>query len=64
MLDHRAERTEDVYVKSVAEGLAVEKQEIVRELERHGIGSLLTRPETLTVDGINRYLQLKARGAL
>ncbi len=64
LLERRAERTEDVYVKSVAEGLAVEKREIARELERHGIGSLLTRPETLTVDAINRYLQLKARGAL
>lgn len=59
-----AERLEDVYVKSVAEGLALEKREIVRTLERHGIGALLTRPESLTVDTVNRYLQLKARGAL
>ncbi len=63
VLAARAERVEDVYVKAFAEGLAVEKREIARELERHGIGSLLTRPEALTVDAINRYLQLKARGA-
>ena len=58
-----AERLEDVYTKTVAEGLAMEKREVARTLERHGIGALLTRPETLTVDAVNRYLQLKARGA-
>lgn len=61
-LTTRSQRVEEVYVKTFAEGLAVEKREIARELERHGIGSLLTRPESLTVDAINRYLQLKARG--
>jgi uncharacterized protein (DUF58 family) len=63
LLDRPAERLEDVYVKAVAEGLEVEKREIARELERHGIGALLTKPESLTVDAINRYLQIKARGA-
>ena len=64
LLQQPAERAEDVYVKTVAEGLDVEKREIARELERHGIGALLTRPETLTVDAINRYLQIKAQGAV
>lgn len=63
LLAMRAERLEDVYVKTVAEGLAMEKREIARTLERHGIGALLTRPETLTVDAVNRYLQIKAQGA-
>lgn len=63
LLAARSERLEDVYVKTVAEGLAMEKREIARTLERHGIGALLTRPETLTVDAVNRYLQIKARGA-
>ena len=63
LLDARSERLEDVYAKTVAEGLALEKREIARTLERWGIGALLTRPESLTVDAVNRYLQLKARGA-
>ena len=63
LLTARSERLEDVYVKTVAEGLAMEKREIARTLERHGIGAILTRPETLTVDAVNKYLQLKARGA-
>lgn len=64
ILTSRAGRAEDVYVKSVAEGLDLEKREIARELERHGIGALLSRPESLTVDAINRYLQIKAQGAV
>ena len=56
------ERLEDVYVKATAEALAVEKREIARMLERHGIGSLLTTPEHLTVDAVNKYLQIKAQG--
>lgn len=62
LLDRPAQREEDVYVKAFAEGLEVEKREIARELERHGIGALLTKPEALTVDAINRYVALKARG--
>lgn len=63
LLDVRAGRLEDVYTKAVAEGLALEKREVARTLERHGVGALLTRPESLTVDAVNRYLQIKARGA-
>lgn len=63
LLTRKSERLEDVYVKTFGEGLAVEKREIARELERNGIGALLTRPENLTVDAINKYLELKARGA-
>jgi len=64
LLEQKSERVEDVYVKAFAEGLAVEKREIARELERNGIGSLLTKPETLTVDAINKYLEIKARGMI
>ena len=63
LLGAPSERLEDAYVKAVAEGLASEKREIALALERSGIGALLTRPETLTVDAVNRYLSLKARGA-
>ncbi|MEM6327888.1 MAG: DUF58 domain-containing protein [Bacteroidota bacterium] len=63
LLRQRTERLEDVYVKTTAQSLAMEKREIARALERRGIGSLLTTPEALTVDAVNRYLLLKARGA-
>ena len=33
-------------------------------LERNGIGALLTKLETLMVDAINKYLEIKARGMI
>ena len=63
LLGARSERLEDVYVKAVAEGLALETREVARTLERVGIGALVTRPETVTSDAVNRYLQIRSRGA-
>ncbi len=63
LLAARSERLEDVYVKAVAEGLALETREVARTLERHGIGALVTRPESVTSDAVNRYLQIRSRGA-
>ena len=33
-------------------------------LERNGIGALPTKPETLMVDAINKYLEIKAWGMI
>jgi hypothetical protein len=53
-----------VYVKTIAEKFAFEKRLIVKELSNHGILSILTSPENLTVNTINKYLELKARQAV
>ncbi|MFA6059775.1 MAG: DUF58 domain-containing protein [Taibaiella sp.] len=52
---------EGIYIKTIAERFDFEKKQIVKELRRHGILSVLTTPEGLTVDVINKYLELKAR---
>jgi uncharacterized protein (DUF58 family) len=59
-----AETTEEIYIKAIAEKFAVEKKQIVRELTRHGILSILTPPQSLTVNTINKYFELKARRAI
>jgi uncharacterized protein (DUF58 family) len=56
--------TQQVYLKTVAEKFAFEKRQIVRELNLHGIQSILTAPENLTVNTLNKYLELKARGLI
>jgi len=56
-----ASDVEGIYIKTVAEKLIYEKKMIVKELNRHGIKSILTTPQNLTVNTINRYLQIKAR---
>lgn len=59
-----AKTVEQVYLKTVAEKFAFEKRQIVRELNLHGIQSILTAPENLTVNTLNKYLELKARGLI
>lgn len=54
---------EQVYIKTIAEKFAYEKRLIVKELMKHGILSILSSPEKLTVNAINKYLELKARQA-
>ncbi len=56
--------TEDVYNKAIAEKLSYEKKLIVKELEKCGIHSILTDPKKLSVNTINKYLELKARGMI
>jgi uncharacterized protein (DUF58 family) len=60
----KARDIEGVYVKTVAEKFMYEKKMIVKELQNHGILSILTTPENLTVNTVNRYLELKARQAI
>lgn len=55
------ENVDDVYNKTVAEKFRMEKIEIVTALEQHGIHAILTTPERLTIQTINKYLELKAR---
>jgi uncharacterized protein (DUF58 family) len=58
----RTPRThEDYFRQIIAEKFIYEKQYVTTFLRRHGIHSLLTSPERLSVDVINKYLEMKAR---
>jgi uncharacterized protein (DUF58 family) len=60
----KTETIQEVYDKVIAEKFAFEKRLIVNELKKYGIYSVLTQPENLTLDTINKYLEIKARGIL
>lgn len=64
LINKKAKTTQEVFDKVIAEKFAFEKRLIVRELKNHGIQSILTQPENLTLDSINKYLELKARGMI
>ncbi|HEX5168293.1 MAG TPA: DUF58 domain-containing protein [Cyclobacteriaceae bacterium] len=64
LIDHPATDLKEVYYKAVAEKFDFEKRLIVKELTKHGIQAVLTSPEKLTVNTINKYLELKARGMI
>lgn len=60
----KSDTIQDVYDKVIAEKFIFEKKLIVTELKKYGIHSVLTQPENLTLDTINKYLEIKARGIL
>ncbi len=64
LISEKAETVQQVYDKVIAEKFAFEKRLIVNELKKYGIHSILTTPENLTIDTINKYLEIKARGML
>ena len=64
LISNKAETVQQVYDKVIAEKFDFEKRLIVNELKKFGIYSILTTPENLTVDTINKYLEIKARGLL
>ena len=55
---------EDIYIKTIAEKFRYEKQLIARELQKHGIIAVLTSPQHLTVNALNKYLELKNRSSI
>lgn len=56
--------TREIFDQTVAEKFIYEKKLIVNELNKHGIQTILTEPQQLTVNTINKYLEIKARGLL
>jgi uncharacterized protein (DUF58 family) len=64
LLANPANNLEEVYTKTIAEKFAFEKRLIAKELQQYGIISILTPPEQLTINAINKYLELKAKQAI
>lgn len=61
LIENKAHTLEDIYIKTIAGKFAYEKRLMVKELHKNGIPSILTTPENLTVNTINKYLELKTR---
>ena len=64
LIEKKTKNLKEVYHKALAERFSLEKKMIVKELQKVGIQSILTPPEKLTVNTINKYLELKARNLI
>ena len=64
IINKKTATIQEVYDKVIAEKFMFEKRLIVNELKKYGIHSVLTQPENLTLDAINKYLEIKSRGIL
>ncbi|WP_265164357.1 DUF58 domain-containing protein [Salinimicrobium tongyeongense] len=59
-----AKKVTDIFNQTIAEQFSYDKRLMAKELQKHGIQTVLTRPEDLTVNTINKYLEIKKRGIL
>ena len=59
-----ASNTEEIYHQTIAKKFVNEKIQMMQKLRQHGIQTILTRPEDLNINTINKYLELKSRGLI
>lgn len=64
LLNTKATSTSGIYRQTIAKKFDYEKQQIVLELQKSKIQCVYTKPEQLTVNTLNKYLELKARGMI
>jgi len=62
--EKEAKTTQDIYYQTQARQFLTEKQQIVYTLRQYGIQSILTAPEDLSINTVNKYLELKSRGLI
>lgn len=59
-----AQTTRDIYLQTVAQKFTLEKEQMVQKLKQFGIQAVLTAPEDLSLNTVNKYLELKSRGLI
>ena len=55
---------EEIYLRTIAKKFSAEKRQIVNKLQQYGIQAILSKPEDLSINTVNKYLELKARGMI
>lgn len=52
----------DIYTTTMASKLQLDKKKMLMKLNQFGIQTLLTKPEDLSMNTVNKYLEFKAKG--
>jgi uncharacterized protein (DUF58 family) len=55
---------EGIYTQTIAQKFLAEKSAMAQKLQQFGIQTILTRPEELSMNTVNKYLELKSRGMI
>jgi uncharacterized protein (DUF58 family) len=61
LTESQPKTTEEIYIQTISEKFRYEKKLMVKELRAHGIIALLSTPQQLTINTLNKYLELKNR---
>ena len=64
LLNKQAGNTSEIYSQTIAKKFDYEKTQITFELQKLGIQCVYTKPQNLTVNTLNKYLELKSRGMI
>lgn len=64
MAHQRATFISEIYTHSVAQRLLFDKRSMAGKLRKSGIKTILTKPEDLSINTVNKYLELKAKGMI
>lgn len=62
--EREVETLEGIYHQAIAQKFLTEKSQMVQKLQQFGIQTVLTRPEELSINTINKYLELKSKGLI
>ncbi len=63
-IEQPAEEMEEIYTQTIAQKLVSEKEKMSLLMSQYGIQNILTTPEDLSMDTVNKYLELKSRGLI
>ncbi len=64
LLAAKPRSTFEIYEQTIAQKFDYEKRQITKELQQYGILSVYTTPEKLTINALNKYLEIKTRGLI
>lgn len=62
--NEKAYSLNEVYFQTLAEKAIMDKRKLLIELRNSGIQCILSKPKELTLNSINKYLELKSKGML
>jgi uncharacterized protein (DUF58 family) len=54
----------EIYSRNVARQMVSDKRQMANELNNHGIQCIVSKPKDLSINSINKYLELKAKGLI
>ena len=60
----KAESLLDIYNQTITRKVLYEKRQVISHLQQHAIQVIYTKPEELSLNTLNKYLELKARGMI
>ena len=60
----KADYISEIYTQTMAQKLLLDKRKLVKKLRTYGVSTILSKPEDLSINTVNKYLELKSQGLI